>query len=62
ERFDPECVYIKKWVPELADLTNRAIHTLFRDPHLKSYSAPIVDHNEAKEIAEDIYLDAKSSK
>ncbi len=51
EKFDSECVYIKKWVPELAVLSPKEIH----DPEaaarrLTGYPAPMCDHRtEAQE-------------
>lgn len=40
ERFDPEGVYMKTWVPELKDVTN------FQAPHQEAptYPKPMVDH------------------
>jgi deoxyribodipyrimidine photo-lyase len=26
ERFDPDCIYIKKWIPEIAHLSPKQIH------------------------------------
>ena len=43
EKFDPTGEYIRRWVPELRDLPDGAIH----DPGLlrpETYPAPIVDH------------------
>lgn len=50
-RFDPDCAYIKRWVPELAALTSEEIHGLERKrpPGLR-YPQPLVDHRtEARE-------------
>lgn len=41
KRFDPECVYIKEWVPELRNLSAGEIHRLEKDP--TGYIQPIVD-------------------
>jgi deoxyribodipyrimidine photo-lyase len=43
EKFDPDGEYIRRWIPELADLDKGSIHApgLFRPD---SYPAPIVDH------------------
>ncbi len=60
-RFDPEGVYIRRWVPELAEVPVRYIH----EPHLmptavqqkagctigKNYPAPIVDRKMTRERA-----------
>ncbi len=46
ERFDPEAIYIKKWVPELGDLDSKSIHRWFKGADLfTDYPEPIVDHS-----------------
>ena len=32
QRFDPDCAYIRQWVPELAQLPPKVIHGLEKDP------------------------------
>jgi deoxyribodipyrimidine photo-lyase len=50
KKFDRECVYIKKWVPELKNVAPGIIHTWHkRQASIKNYPHPIVDH--AQEIA-----------
>jgi len=51
ERFDPEGVFIKRWLPELADLNKKQIH----DPSLigdlfgaADYPKPIVDLSKSR--------------
>jgi deoxyribodipyrimidine photo-lyase len=45
ERFDCDCEYIKKWVPELEELSSKQIHNLWKsDSQIDSYPKPIVDH------------------
>jgi deoxyribodipyrimidine photo-lyase len=65
ERFDPEGAYVRRYVPELANVPNRYIHA----PHLmapadqlradirvgRDYPAPIVDHKERRERALALY-------
>lgn len=65
ERFDPESIYVKRWIPELADVPGKKI---FR-PWLMSekeqeesgcrigedYPAPIVDHAEERRFAVERY-------
>ncbi|MFT4308059.1 MAG: cryptochrome/photolyase family protein [Candidatus Woesearchaeota archaeon] len=45
KKFDPDAVYIKRWVPELSDLDANTIHALeTRRPDGLAYPEPIVDH------------------
>jgi deoxyribodipyrimidine photo-lyase len=58
EKFDPECVYIKKWVKELSTLSARDIHGLMKIPEgfpILGYPAQIVDHKESKIDAEEMF-------
>jgi deoxyribodipyrimidine photo-lyase len=63
ERYDPDGSYVRRWVPELAEVTGKAVHQpqtgsgpeapgLF-DPAgseaSSAYPAPIVDHRDARE-------------
>ena len=43
KKFDPNAIYIKKWIPELQNLTAKQIHAAYK---LKTigYPKPIVDH------------------
>jgi len=62
ERYDPDGSYVRRWVPELADVVGKAVHqprsgqasdatTLFdaTEPADGVYPRPIVDHREARE-------------
>ena len=58
-KFDPDGVYIRRWLPELAGMPDKYIH----EPHLmppsvqekadciigRDYPAPIVDHRQARQ-------------
>ena len=55
KRFDPDCVYIKRWIPELRDYSPAAIHALQTGKALLGYPAAIVDHREAKDAAEEMF-------
>jgi deoxyribodipyrimidine photo-lyase len=60
-RYDPEGAYIRRWVPELADVPDEVIHhpwTMSRAQQERSgcivgldYPAPIVEHKVARERA-----------
>ena len=53
KRFDPECIYIKKWIPELSALSPKEVHNLEtkRPNNLTYYPMPICDHRDAAETA-----------
>ena len=56
--YDPECIYIKKWLPQLETVNNKHIHKW--DEHYKSYEnvkycKPIVDYKEQREKAIEMY-------
>lgn len=57
ERFDPQCKYIKKWVPELEDVPNEHIHRWdeFWDEHDVDYPKPMVDYKKQREKAIKMY-------
>ena len=48
KKFDPECVYIKKWIPELSELSTKQIHDIESKPLDSSvdYPEPMVFHKE----------------
>tara|TARA_B100000575_G_C23143630_1_gene666693 strand:- start:17822 stop:19207 length:1386 start_codon:yes stop_codon:yes gene_type:complete len=50
EKFDPECKYIKKWIPELEDIPPKDIHTwnICHNKHKGVYIKPIIDHKTAR--------------
>lgn len=53
ERFDPDCIYIKKRLPELKDFSPKEIHNPLE--HDLKYAKPIVDHYERSKKAKEIY-------
>jgi deoxyribodipyrimidine photo-lyase len=69
ERFDPEGAYVRRWVPELAQLPNRAIHHPWNAPPEDSadaglkggndYPAPVVDLESSRKQALERYADWK---
>lgn len=62
QKFDPECEYIKQWIPELKEVPNKEIHNWFKpDIHKKwitkgiNYYEPIVDHDEERKRTITLY-------
>lgn len=53
ERFDPQCEYIKKWIPELRDVDPKKIHNPLEND--LGYAKPIVDHYERSKKAKIMY-------
>lgn len=58
EKFDKECVYIKKWIPELKDIPNTHIHK-WDEHYMKypdiQYSHPIIDYKTSREKGIQLY-------
>jgi deoxyribodipyrimidine photo-lyase len=52
ERFDPKGQYIRKWVPELKELSDKELHAPWEmDTPPSDYPSPLVDHKEARDRA-----------
>jgi deoxyribodipyrimidine photo-lyase len=52
--YDNDCIYIKKWIPELADVPCNIIHTIY-DETVRNYPKPIVDYKTEKELSIKLY-------
>jgi deoxyribodipyrimidine photo-lyase len=61
ERFDPQCIYIKKWVPELISRTPKEIHA-FEKKELEGYKKPIITHSKQVQKAKSLFLALKAEK
>lgn len=58
--YDPQCAYIKKWIPELKGLAPEDIHNWAKvcDSYIKkgvTYPKPIINHDEARKETLAIY-------
>jgi len=56
-RYDPDCTYVKKWVPELRDIVPAILHSpeKLSEAAIPGYPAPIVDHAIESERAKNVY-------
>jgi deoxyribodipyrimidine photo-lyase len=57
QKFDAECEYIKKWIPELRGLSPKEIHALEKQKPGKEpvYTRPVVSHRVASAAAQALY-------
>lgn len=64
EKFDRDCVYIKRWIPELNRLSPKEIHQWVKQTPLNktNYPKPIVNHTLQAKLAKKYYKDAEKSK
>jgi deoxyribodipyrimidine photo-lyase len=71
EKFDPDGVYVRRWVPELAQLATGVIHRPWSATPLelassgvelgKTYPEPIVDHRKGRERALAAYAKVRNA-
>ena len=52
-KFDPDCIYIKKYIPELEDVEPEKIHNPLT--YKLPYVSPIVNHYEMRNLAQEAY-------
>ncbi|MBB37130.1 MAG: deoxyribodipyrimidine photolyase [Hirschia sp.] len=70
EKFDPDGDYVRRWIPEIAELDNKWLHSPWNAPQSaldragivlgQTYPKPIVDHSGARERALEAYNQIKS--
>lgn len=57
-KFDPNALYIKKWIPELLPIPSEIIHKWDQEKyhhHCPSYPIPILDHSKESKITLSLY-------
>lgn len=56
KKFDAQCKYIKRWVPELRAVDSKTIHSWYKAQQpLNSYPLPIVDHTKEAWLAKKLF-------
>ena len=61
QKSDPECKYIKKWLPELKDVPNEHVHEWYKYYHLYpnvNYPKPVLDYSSSAKKTIDKYKKA----
>ena len=67
QKFDGQCEYILKWIPELQDVKKKDIHEWstkyleYQDSSVK-YCKPIVNYKEARKRSVEMYREVLSKK
>lgn len=63
EKFDKSCTYIKKWVPELKQVSPDVLHDLYKDTArpIKGYPRPMVNHSVQAQRTKLMYKDAATN-
>jgi len=55
KKFDKDCIYIKKWIPELSTASPKAIHNLNQGQSIINYPDQIVSHSVQSQKTKIIY-------
>jgi deoxyribodipyrimidine photo-lyase len=56
QKFDPDCEYIKRWVPELKSIPTKEIHQLILNKFkVPDYPSPMAEHKMEVEITKSIF-------
>lgn len=62
KKYDPDCAYISRWLPELAQFAPHAIHNWHINPLACDYPPPMLDHAERSRQAKVLFHDIASDK
>lgn len=54
KKYDKDCAYIKKWIPELRNYSAKQIHN-FEKGTIKDYPPPIISHKKEAVIAKELF-------
>ena len=58
QKFDPDCRYIHRWIPELKTLLPETIHQWYKKHHDCNYPVPIIDHARESQITKARFKEA----
>jgi deoxyribodipyrimidine photo-lyase len=57
KKFDPDCIYIKQWIPQLKNIDAKTIHNWHKknSPEIADYPRPRIDHTQETALTKKIY-------
>ncbi len=58
KKFDPDALYIKRWISELENLSAKEIHALWKKP-IDKYPSPMVNHQQASAVVRNWFKNLK---
>lgn len=59
KKFDPDCVYIKRWIPELREFSAKSIHAWDEAKPHSEYPLPMVTHSQETKKTLKLYKNVK---
>jgi len=61
KKYDPDCIYIKRWVPELSELSPSEINSpeKLQSLNISGYPRPAVNHKEEADLSRKIFAGMK---
>lgn len=60
QKFDPDGVYVKKWIPQIRHVSVKNIHTPWKELNPNKYPVPLVNHDIQRKLALSSYHDIKN--
>ena len=55
DKFDPDAIYTKKYIPQLNDISPKLIQRPWESPLICNYRTPIIDYKKSRELAMEAY-------
>jgi len=60
KKYDPECIYIKHWIPELGNFTAKDIHNWYNVDYNCDYPKPVINHKQESAITKQMYKEVST--
>lgn len=59
QKFDPDCLYIKRWLPELQHMPSKTLHHWYKAAPSPLYPAPMLDHSQQSQQCKVLFQQAQ---